>query len=125
MRRSNGPMSMRAITRGGPSSNLDYNRENDEDDGPTVVQDYHTRKEIKANEEDIRKGKLRTWISIGIVLLTLVLTISLSSWYTSHVKRFARKFLSRSIYLDELIRYCQLQKSYNIIFFSKLKDKSK
>ena len=95
MRRSNGPMSMRAITKGGPSSNLDEDRGNDVDDGPTVVQDYQTRREIKTNEEDIRKGKLRTWISIGIVLLTLVLTISLSSWYTSHVNRCARNFLSR------------------------------
>ena len=100
MRRSNGPMSMRAITKGGPSSNLDDNKGNDEDDGPTVVQDYHTRKEIKTNEEDIRKGKLRTWISIGIVLLTLVLTISLSSWYTSHINTYAREFFFKSIYLD-------------------------
>ena len=92
MRRSNGPMSMRAITKGGPSSNLDVDKGNDEDDGPTVVQDYHTRKEIKTNEEDIRKGKLRTWISIGIVLLTLILTIALWSWYTSHVKRYLRNY---------------------------------
>ena len=95
MRRSSGPMSMRAITKEGPSSNLDDDKGNDEDDGPTVVQDYHTRKEIKSNEEDIRKGKLRTWISIGIVLLTLVLTISVWSWYTSLVHRYMKNYLCK------------------------------
>ena len=109
MRRSIGPMSMRAITKGGPSSNLDDDRGNDEDDGPTVVQDYHTRKEIKSNEEDIRKGKLRTWISIGIVLLTLVLTIAVCSWYKSLVHRYMKNYFC-NILSFKCIRLARLPK---------------
>ena len=108
MRRSNGPMSMRAITKGGPSSNLDDDKGNEEDDGPTVVQDYQTRREIKSNEEEIRKGKLRTWISIGIVLLTLVLTIAVWSWYTSLVHRYMKNYL------------CKIISFYTVSTFTKL-----
>ena len=107
MRRSNGPMSMKAITKGGPSANLDDYRGNDEDDGPTVVQDYQTRREIKSNGEEIRKGKLRTWISIGIVLLTLVLTIAVWSWYSSRVDRYVTNYLIMIVSINRIILFAK------------------
>ena len=103
MRRSNGPMPMKAITKGGPSSKFDDDRGNDEDDGPTVVQDYQTRREIKSNEEEIRKGKLKTWISIGVVLLTLVLTIAVLFWYPSLVRRYMTNYLIMIVSINQII----------------------
>ena len=46
------------------------------DKEPAAIQNFETRKELKENEEIIRKGHVKTWIAISIASFALLVTIA-------------------------------------------------
>ena len=46
------------------------------DKEPATVQDYGTRKEMKENEQKIKKGFCHIRIAIGITLVTLIVVVA-------------------------------------------------
>lgn len=57
------------------NSSRDMSLKKFSDKEPATVQDYGTRKEMKENEQNIKKGLCYIQIAIGITLVTLMVVV--------------------------------------------------